>query len=78
MPIFEMKIFNPRRDQRPYVVPDFEGPVVIGVGDATYRCGRCASELLKNVEWTRVRDIAIQCGKCGKVNAVPDAPTPLP
>lgn len=76
MPATAMKIINPRRDERSYVVPDFVGPIISGGGDATYSCGKCRTVLLENVAWERVKDLAIRCGKCGKVNSVPDPNAP--
>ena len=76
MTVIEMKILNPKRDERPYVVPDFVGPVITGGGEATYCCGRCRTVLLESVDWGRVQDIAIRCAKCRKINGVPDPNAP--
>lgn len=69
-----MRIYNPKRETRPYVVPTVAGPVIKGTGDTTFVCGKCSARLLDTVYWNEVKDFAVQCRKCTSVNAVPEHP----
>ena len=49
-------------------------PVIKGDGNMTYLCGDCETVLLETVEYKLVRNLAVECKKCGCTNDIPPFP----
>ncbi len=58
---------------RSVLAPTFAGPAFTAVGDLSYDCGQCGTELLAKVSYKQVMNIVIKCGQCGAHNDVPAA-----
>jgi DNA-directed RNA polymerase subunit RPC12/RpoP len=54
------------------LVKEFEtAPVFTGNGDVDYVCGHCEAILAKNMRLDQIKNLVLECPKCGKYNKFP-------
>ena len=72
MPQFDMDLIDARQAEGAERLKSEPGKAALsGEGDLTYRCGACKARLLNNVSHAQICSVVVECGKCGRLNAVP-------
>tara|TARA_Y100000815_G_scaffold254848_1_gene261203 strand:+ start:91 stop:330 length:240 start_codon:yes stop_codon:yes gene_type:complete len=72
MPQFDMMLITAAEAGQAERLKSEPGKAALsGAGDLTYRCGACKARLLNTVSHDQICGIVVECGKCGKLNAVP-------